>query len=123
MTWLASLKATLFPVPPPPSAKRAAPPEPPSLVLDGVRLQAAYATRNEAGPSGLDAFVRASRADDDTELWKAPVYRVTYDQALETDVQDVFIAGLALEDGKLRILDERGRTFMLDLATRAIQGT
>lgn len=56
------------------------------------------------------------------ELWAALVYDTALDPRWETDGQQVFITELRLEehDTKLIVVNERRRTFVVDLATRAI---
>jgi hypothetical protein len=102
-------------------AKRVAPPELPSLIIEGVKYQAFYPAPKNTDPAGMEAFVRATRASDGEELWKALIFRVTYNVGLETDVQDIFITDLKFKQGKLTIRDERNRAFVLDLKTKKVK--
>ena len=58
---------------------------------------------------------------DGSERWVLKVYDVTYDGEREDDKQDRFIEDLALEaNGLLRITDERGAVYRVDLALGAV---
>ena len=50
------------------------------------------------------------------------VYCTAYDPFLEQDVQDVFITSLALANGVLSVVDEKGRQFQISTTTRVVTG-
>jgi hypothetical protein len=51
------------------------------------------------------------------------VYDIVYDPKLEGDVQDVFITSISktLFGQKLNIRNEKGRSYIVDPATRAVR--
>ena len=56
------------------------------------------------------------------QWWRIQIYNIKYDPALEQDVQDVFIKTMSLDkkNNSLLISDERSRTYVLDLTTKAV---
>lgn len=93
----------------PASAKRAAPKSVPPVTIGQIEYSA---------PPEFMGFVIATDKQSQKELWRERIYTVKIDPALERDVQDNFIAALAVERGVLVITDERGAQFSLDPATR-----
>ncbi len=65
-------------------------------------------------------FVIATDTQTHKELWRERIYRLSINPLLERDVQDVFIASLAIERGVLIITTERGVGYTLNLATRKV---
>ena len=102
----------------PVAAKRAGPKPVAPVVIGHVRFEAPPWAK-AAGQDQNGGVVVARDLATGAELWAAKVYSITYDADLEGDVQDVFITGLqASPDGKsLRVTDERGRHWLLDLAS------
>ena len=49
--------------------------------------------------------------------WEKEVYTVEYNPDLESDVQDVFITSLNIEDGKLVVVNEKGDVYKVDLSS------
>lgn len=101
-----------------PKPKRVGPPTVEPVTLGGVRYEAPPWGRGR----GLDqngGYVVATDASSGRELWKVRVYRIDYDPALESDVQDIFIKSIApgANGHELTVTDERGREFVLDLST------
>lgn len=68
----------------------------------------------------LMGFVIATDIRSGKELWRQRIYRVFIDPFLEKDVQWVFITSLVQQGQILRISNERGERFSLDLRTRKI---
>ena len=58
----------------------------------------------------------------DKELWTLVVYKTEYDPQEEADVQDVFISKLKVNwrGTKLKVVNERKRSFEVDLETKAV---
>ncbi len=54
------------------------------------------------------------------ELWRLQVYRTAYDNALEGDVQDVFITSLTIEGDQLIVRDEKRWVHHIDLMRREV---
>ena len=74
-----------------------------------------FSTRNPG-------FVEARHPETKKLLWRIQIYNIKYDPALEQDVQDVFIKTMSLDkkNNSLLISDERSRTYVLDLTTKAV---
>jgi len=102
-----------------PVAKRVAPAPVRPVTIAGVRYEAALGTRARSLPQE-GGYVAAIDAVSGQELWLQRIYETRYDPALEEDVQDVFIRRLRAGPGgkTLEIVDELGRRYTLDLATR-----
>lgn len=97
-------------------AKRVAPPEVKPLMHHGVTYRAGHA-RDSRGNRGT---VEAVEASTGKRLWIVTVYEIPYQAGLETDVQDVFIKSLAIDDGCLRVTNERGKSYCVELETGAV---
>jgi hypothetical protein len=95
-------------------AKRAAPPTINSIEQDGVR----YSVPND---DGRRAYVRAWDVKENKKLWEADLFRTEIDPNLEEDVQWVFVKSMSLQDGKLKFVDEKGRSFTLDPKSREVE--
>ena len=77
-----------------------------------------YTVPNDKGTKG---YVVASDAGTGKQLWKKTIFRKWICPCLEHDVQWVFIKRMRLDAERLILLDERGRTYALDLRTRAVK--
>lgn len=57
------------------------------------------------------------------ELWALLIYETKLDPRWEKDIQEVFITDLRLEDDdtKLVVVNQRGKTYVVDLATRTVE--
>lgn len=83
----------------------------------GVTYAAPHFVDGEAQNGG---FIEA-RGTNGTLLWRLRIYDTNYDNAVEPDVQDVFVADLRIEDGTLIVTDEIKRVFEVDLKTRCVK--
>jgi hypothetical protein len=101
-----------------PSASRLPPAEVPPVTINGVR----YA--QQMGKESTDGQVGGILAAYDTAgqpLWTLKVYDNRRKPGLEGDVQDVFFTAMSVEPGGgLRIVNERGDTFLVDVNTRTV---
>lgn len=98
-------------------AKRVAPPEVAPVILDGVRYTQVIGRESIDGQVG--GLLAACRADGEA-LWTMKVYDNRRQPHLEGDVQDVFFRSMSVEaDGRLRIVNERGVTFLVDVRARS----
>jgi len=88
--------------------KRTAPPEVAKVVAGDMEYSA---------PSGRMGCVEARGREN----WWRQIYVVAYEPGLEKDVQDVFIKEMKLVDGSLRIVNERGDEYKLDLRTLNVE--
>lgn len=66
-------------------------------------------------------FVEARDSANKRLIWSRQIYVVKYDTNMETDVQDVYITRLVLDNNLLRIYTERGYEYELDLATLEVR--
>lgn len=100
-------------------AKRQAPAEVPPVTNGNVRYEAPHFT-NPCDQNGgcVVAYDNATNA----VVWSIRVYCTHYDTSLETDVQDVFITSLAVENGQILVTNEKGRHFTIDPATQQVTG-
>ena len=71
---------------------------------------------------GVTGYVVATGAISGEELWRAKIYTVRVNPALEFDVQQIFISGLKLAGERLLIRDEAGRCYQLDISKRSANG-
>jgi hypothetical protein len=75
----------------------------------------------ERGFGQNGGYVAAVDTATGAEIWTLKIYDVTYDGVKEEDVQDVFIASMrALGGGRVEIVDEDGRRYLLDVAARRV---
>lgn len=103
-------------------AKRLPPADVPPVVVGEIR----YEVPRMGTPFGYaedGGLVVARRVDSGELVWTRRIYVVVRDPRKEGDVQDVFIKELKLApDGRhLRVLNERGRRFELDLDGGAVR--
>ncbi len=97
-------------------AKRKAPPKVEPVVFDGVR----YTVPND---SGRRAYVQAWDTKTNKMLWEVTIFRnfiVPFPLA-EEDAQHVYIKNMRISEGKLVFVAENGRTYSLDVKTRAVK--
>lgn len=104
-----------------PAAKRVGPDDVPPVTVNGVRYEAVHWGRRR-GLEQNGGYIAAIDSASGNELWLAKIYTIEYNPKLETDVQDLFIQTLQVADDNktLKITDEDGREFTLDLATHTV---
>jgi len=95
------------------SAKRAARVKMDPIVYEGVR----YVAPNDDGRRG---YIEAWKVGTNKKLWELTIFTNGNDPNLEEDVQWVFIKTLKIQDGRLIVTSERGKTYQVDLNTKAI---
>jgi hypothetical protein len=103
-----------------PEKERSEIPEPAPVTSAGVRYEALpWGKARGLGQNG--GYIAAFDAASGRELWLLKVYEVRYDGRREDDKQDLFIEDLTLEaKGLLRVTDERGAVYRVDLAQRSV---
>ena len=94
-------------------AKRVARAEVEPVVHQGVR----YVAPND---DGRRAYIEAWDVQTNKKLWDLTIFVNRIDPKLEEDVQWVFIKALRVQDGTLIVTPERGKTYQVDLKTRAV---
>jgi len=95
------------------TAKRAAPAKVEPVIHEGVR----YVAPNDDGRRG---YIEAWDVRSNKKIWDLKVFTNRIDPKLEEDVQWVFIEKLRVQDGTLIVTSERGKTYQVDLKTKAI---
>ncbi|MDS4016443.1 MAG: hypothetical protein RKP46_19105 [Candidatus Accumulibacter sp.] len=103
-----------------PEKERREIPEPAPVVVGGMRYEAVpWGRMRGLGQNG--GYLAAYDVASGRELWLFKVYDVKYRPEMEEDKQDVFIEDLALDaQGRLRVTDERGEVYRVDLAQPAL---
>jgi hypothetical protein len=96
------------------SAKRAPAPKIDPVFFAGVE----YTAPNDRGTVG---YVLAHDANTGEVLWKKTIFRVWICPLLEHDVQWVFIKEMRFKNGQLIVVNERKKTYSLDLKTRIVR--
>jgi hypothetical protein len=105
----------------PSSADRVAPPEVPPVQRDGVRYSQAPDGR-DVGANQVGGVLVATAADTGRRLWTMVVYDEKISPAQEADVQWVFFRSMAFDpDGRLRIVNEAGKAFLVDVKQRTVK--
>jgi phage pi2 protein 07 len=101
-------------------AKRTAPEEVPAITTDKAVFSVPHFPKGERTQNG--GFVEAHHPETKKLLWRIQIYKINYDQALEKDVQDVFIKTLSFDKNHnlLIISDEKSRVFVLNLTTKKV---
>jgi len=94
-------------------AKRAAPPRAEPVIHDGIR----YVAPND---DGRRAYIEAWNVQTDKKVWDLTIFTNRIEPGLEEDVQWVFIKAMSVEDAMLLVTSERGKTYQIDLRTKAI---
>jgi hypothetical protein len=95
------------------SAKRPAPAHVEPLIHGGLR----YVAPND---DGRRAYIEAWDVKSNKKLWDLTVFTNPIDPKLEEDVQWIFIESVRLRDGTLMVKSERGKTYQIDLKTKAV---
>lgn len=96
-------------------AKRKAPKPVKTIIHKGVMYSASHDTMGCVAAHKSTVF-----------RWWKQIYVVKYNLAFETDVQDVYITNLKIEDDNLIIENEKGYVYSLDLETlevKVLKGT
>jgi len=113
VTRLAVVFSSMLLLPQLTSAKRIAPAKVDPVIYEGIR----YVAPNDDGRRG---YVEAWNVVTNKKLWDLTIFRNRIDPNLEEDVQWVFIKGLDMHDGGLLITSESGKTYQVDVNTKAI---
>jgi hypothetical protein len=94
-------------------AKRTAPPKVEPVIHDGIR----YVAPND---DGRRTYIQAWDVQTNRKLLELTVFTNRIEPRLEEDVQWVFINKLNVLDDTLLVTSERGKTYRIDLSTKAI---
>src|SRR6478736_3992825 len=113
MTRLAVILLFTLPLPQLTSAKRLPPAKVDPVIYEGVR----YVAPND---DGLRGYIEAWNVGTNKKLWELTLFTNPIDPNIEEDVQWVFIKMLNIEDGRLMVTSEGGKTYQVDINTKAI---
>ena len=69
---------------------------------------------------GRRAYIEAWDVQTNKKLWDLTVFTNPIDRKLEEDVQWVFIEKLGVRDGTLMVKSESGKTYQIDVKTKAV---
>ncbi len=103
-------------------AKRMAPVKVTPVVYEGIEYRApkdTYSPDGKAFPLKMGVVEAWDKATGKM-LWEMKVYTVELDPDLERDVQDVFIAKLEIDAGKLIVTNEHSDRYSIDLKTKEV---
>jgi hypothetical protein len=113
MTRLAATLVLTLLLPQLASAKRSGPGKVDPVIYEGIR----YVAPNDDGRRG---YIKAWKVGTNKKLWELTIFTNGIDPDLEEDVQWVFIKALNIQDGRLMVTSERGKTYQVDVNTKAI---
>ncbi|MCQ8105340.1 hypothetical protein NP590_14590 [Methylomonas sp. SURF-2] len=91
------------------------------VINKGIRYEVLKGAKSR-GFSQNGGIIAAINESDGKELWTLTVYATSYDQAEETDVQDIFITRMTLgADGQsLEIENERKKKYVVTLSDQTV---
>jgi hypothetical protein len=95
------------------SAKRIPTVQVDPVVYEGIH----YVAPNDDGRRG---YIEAWNVGTNKKLWELTLFTNRIDPNLEEDVQRVFINALNIKDGRLMVTSEPGKTYQIDVNTKAI---
>lgn len=101
------------------AGKRVPPPRVKSVIIGDTRYKAIHWGR-ERGFGQNGGYIAAVDPKSRKELWTLKVYDVAYDGKREEDAQDVFIASMKADGGKLIVRDEDDRRYSVDVGSRNV---
>jgi hypothetical protein len=113
MTRLAAILLSTLLLPQLTSAKRLPPIQVAPVIYEGIR----YVAPNDDGRRG---YIEAWNVGTNKKLWELTLFTNRIDPNIEEDVQWVFIKVLNIQDGRLMVTSERGKTCQVDVNTKAI---
>jgi hypothetical protein len=105
-----------------PMPKRVGPDDVPPVVVDNMRFEVIHWGKDRGlGQNG--GYIAAIDDKTNVELWVLRVYEIQYDQAMEEDVQDLFIQSLDLapEANTLKITDENNKVYWVDTNEKTVR--
>lgn len=89
---------------------------PPAKIPPIVFEKHIFSQKFEKDEVGFRVYILSSDLKSQKVEWKTEIYHGTFDQGLETDVQEVYLASLKLQKKKLQLeaVDESGKKYLLD---------
>lgn len=101
-------------------SKRIGPDPVEPVELHGMRILVPH-YGHEIGVEQNGGYIEAVDALTNTHLWYLMIYQTKYLQGKERDVQDVFIVQMGVRDGLLRVKEEFGRVYEVDVAQKTVR--
>jgi hypothetical protein len=95
------------------SAKRIAPLKVEPVIYKGIR----YVAPSDDSRRG---YIEAWNVETNKKLWELTIFINRIDRNLEEDAQWVFIKALNIQDGRLIVTSESGKTSKVDVNTKEI---
>jgi len=95
------------------AAKRISPLKVDPVIYEGIR----YVAPNDDSRRG---YIAAWNVETNKKLWELTLFNNRIDPNREEDVQWVFIKALNVQDGRLMVTSESGKTYQVDVNTKAI---
>jgi hypothetical protein len=96
-----------------PAVDRVGPENIPPVEMNGVRYEQLLA--------GEGGELTATEISTGKRLWELVVYHHPHDTKLEADLQWIYFKSMSPDpDGRLRITNEAGKTYLVDVKTRAV---
>ena len=83
------------------------------VIYEGIR----YVAPNDDGRRG---YIEAWNVGTSKKLWELTIFTNRIDPKLEEDVQWVFIKALNIQDGRLMVTSESGKTYQVDVNTKTV---
>lgn len=100
--------------------KRAGPDSVGPVELHGMRIQVPHDGR-AIGVEQNGGYIEAVDAVTGAHLWYFRIYETKYIKGKERDVQDVFIVKMGVRDGLLRVKEEYGRIYEVDVFKKSVE--
>ncbi len=100
-------------------SKRIGPDPVEPVELHGMRILVPHSGR-EIGVAQNGGYIEAVDAITGIHLWHLMVYETKYITGKERDVQDVFIVKIGVRDGLLRVKEEYGRVYEIDVCKKSV---
>ena len=97
----------------PVSAKRLAPEEVTPIVSHGRTYEQEF----RKADTQFTILIVAKDKRNGKLLWETEIYKGLYNKSLETDVQEIFLKSMTIENHKIIAKDERGQIYKIDAKT------
>lgn len=100
-------------------SKRVGPNPVDPVELHGMRIQVPHYDQG-IGVEQNGGYIEAFDAITGKHLWYLMIYETKYIKGKERDVQDVFIVKMGVRDGLLRVQEEYGRVYEVDVCKKSV---
>lgn len=101
-------------------SKREGPDAVEPVEIHGVRISIPhFGKRIGLGQNG--GLIAAEDSATGEHLWFLQIYEIHYNPKKEEDVQDMFITEMGVRDGMVRVKEEMGRVYAIDVLTKTVE--